>query len=347
MGGEGKGILSFVARLTGIVCVPVFIAVAIYIAIDPFNVVHRHSLNEVVESDYFMNPHVMVNKGYMSIKSLEQRRDEGDVPDSFIFGASISCYYEVEYWKNIIKAVVMPQHFDSSDEGVGSLRRKIEFLLDEGYNLNNALIILDPHILEYETYGDAIWSMDYPGIAGWWTWPRWHYRFFSAFYDREFLTSYFPSAAGLGNKIYGRVDIFEHQPMVYDMYRNEESIPSWDTNIVQRPELFYAYRGLITSRVPHCSEPCRIDESKEKEYRNIARLLENTDYHVIVSPTLDCDTLSDRDSRLLTSIFGRERFHNFSGSMVEVALNDSNWYDNKHYRAPVARMLMDKAYGRW
>ena len=75
-------------------------------------------------------------------------------------------------------------------------------------------------------------------------------------------------------------------------------------------------------------------------------MLERADYRVVVSPTIDLDTLSRRDDNLLREIFGAERYHNLSVEMAHVALCDSNWYDSRHYRAPVAREIMDRVYRR-
>lgn len=343
-GDKHTSIRTFVMRALWIAGLPFVLCVFIYAMVDPFHVLRNQDILVEMDDDNYEEPHISVNKGFLSLLALDQRRDEGDIPDSFIFGASISCYYEVEYWQKLINSVIMPQHFDSANEGAGSMRMKIEYLKNNGYNLNNALIVLDPNTLQYTLTSPHLWSQDHPRIAGWWTWPRWHYNYIKAFYDFRFLAGYLPVVTNIGTISKTRVRIFEPQPMVYDSYRNEESIPAWDMEIRLRPELYYSYRNFPDCRVPHCSNDRRIDRSHEKEYRRIAQLLKETDYHVIVSPTIQCDTLSTRDSELLASIFGRERFHDFSSSMAQVALNDSNWYDRVHYRAPVARALMDKVY---
>lgn len=341
---KSKGILYFVLRTIGIAGAPLALCCIIYLLVDPFHVIRENTLITEIEDTDYETPHVTFNKGFMSLLALERRTIEGDTPDSFIFGASISCYYEVEYWQQLIKSVIMPQHFDSANEGAISLRRKIEYLKNNGYNINNALIVLSPSTVENALCGNGIWSQDHPRIAGWWTWPQWHYNFFKTFYDYRFLSGYLPVVSNADDKQFSKVRVFEPQPMIYDSYRNEESLPAWDQEIRLRPEVFYSYREFPTRRIPHCSKECRIDASRQSEYIRIAQLLRGTDYHVIVSPTIKCDTLSMRDRELLKSIFGRERFHDFSSSMAQVALSDSNWYDPVHYRAPVARSIMDKVY---
>ncbi len=165
-----------------------------------------------------------------------------------------------------------------------------------------------------------------------------------AFYDPDFLISYLPSLYTGTQYRYGFSEIFDRQPSIYDMYRNEESIPAWDEEIRRNPASFYALRCFPEVREPHCSNPGRIDDVREHEYRRVASLLKGTDYHVVATPTLDCDTLSLRDTQLLKDIFGTDRFHNMTSCMADVAMQDSNWYDTRHYRAPVARAIMDAVY---
>lgn len=337
------GVAAFIARGILILTLPVAVLASIYIWIDPFKVLTRYD-SDIVGNMIGDSLKLSVNKGMLSVQALERRIESGDIPDSFIFGASISCYYETDYWRGLVETGTMPMHFDSSSEGARSLRYKLEYLKSRKIDIRNALIVIDPLTIEGDITGGNIMSADPPGTAGWWTWPVWHARFFKAFYDPDFLASYIPSQLAGTRCRYGLHEIFDHQPSVYDMYRNEESIPEWDEDIRQSPDAFYAQRTFPGSRVPHCDNPCRIDRVREREYRRVAQLLEGSDYHVVASPTLRCDTLSRRDACLLAEIFGTGRFHDFTARMSYVAMQDSNWYDTRHYRAPVARAIMDAVY---
>lgn len=342
---NGSSIWSFVARAFLVAGVPVAIVIAIYLWVDPFYVV-GDDLLEAVESTSKSYSRLSVNKGLLSLSALDRRVESGDVPDSFIFGASISCYYEADYWMQYIPTSTTPMHFDSSSEGAESMRLKLEYLARSGVIIKHALIVIDPATIEYDLSGNSIMSADPPRVAGLSTWPRWHLRFFKAFYDPDFMITYLPGNV-VGSKCkYGRFNVFEPQPIVYDVYRNEESIPEWDEAIKSRPEMFYAYREMPEKRELHCSNEARIDKIRENEYRRIARLVKDADYHVIVSPMIDLDTLSGRDDALLREIFGADRYHNFTVEMANVALCDTNWYDCRHYRAPVARKIIDRVYRR-
>lgn len=342
-GSDNPGIVRFVLRALAVVALPLAVAVGIYVALDPYDVMRGNGMRLMTHRDPDM-PYLTANKGLVSVMSLEKRIAGGDTPDSFIFGASISCYYEVDYWMTLIDTDVTPLHLDSASEGARSLRLKLEYLRRMGIPVRNALIVLDPLTISSPLVGDDLMSIDHPHVAGRHTWLRWHYRYMSAFCDPDFLVSYLPARFAGSRHKYGHREIFERQPMVYDEYRNEESLPAWDADIRLHPELFYGYRRFPAGRVPHCADSCRVDAEREREYRLISSLLAGSDYHVVVTPMLDCDTLSRRDTELLCEIFGHDRCHNFTSSMAYVALADSNWYDTRHYRAPVAREVMDRIY---
>lgn len=334
---------SFLLRSFLMASVPVAVLVLIYIIVDPHGVVagQPHIVNcRKIE------PHstTSFNKGWLSLIALDRRVTEGTPPDSFIFGSSISCYYESDYWARFIDCASAPVHFDSAAEGATSLRCKIEYLKDNDFYIRNALIVLDPRVLELPLTGSGIASIDHPALAGWATWPRWLYVHFSAFYDPDFLMTYIPGALDLSSVTYGASPVFEPQPIVYDMQLNEESLPRWDHIIETCPGLFYArdeFDGLNRSTGPLID---RLDADRENEYRRIALLLRDTDYKVVVTPTLTHDTLSARDDRLLREIFGSHRYYNLTREMAGMTLDLTNWYDSRHYRATVTRKIIDRLY---
>ncbi|MDE7472364.1 MAG: hypothetical protein K2M68_02145 [Muribaculaceae bacterium] len=340
---QPKGILHFVTRTLLVVLPPVILIVGLYLLVDPYEVVHGYKI-ESFDIDPYNTPRLYRNKGLISLKAIERRVVEGDTPDSYIFGSSISCYYEVDYWNRYIGSHTTPIHFDSPSEGAASMLRKLQYLHNRGIPVNHALIVLDPIAISHQLSGDHIINLDPPGIAGPESLPRWHYAYLRTFTSPDFLISYLPYLYSGHYNRYGPHSVFEVQPMHYDVYRNEESIPQWDSIIRTTPRQFYADGRLPDVRRFHCSDTARVDTQREHYYRAIARQLSDCDYHVVVSPTIDLDTLSNRDCRLLAEIFGHERFHDFSVGMAHIALTDTNWYDRRHYRAPSARLIIDSIY---
>lgn len=341
---HNNNISHFVARVLAAVLPPVLLVVGLYLLIDPYRVV-KGEIPDSFIVDPYNHPTLYRNKGLMSLKALERRVGEGDTPDSFVFGSSISCYYDVDYWNKYIGSSTVPFHFDSSHEGAASLLKKIQYIKNHGIDIKHALIVLDPLAISHPLQGDNIVNLDPPAIdAKPWSQPAWQYSYLRTATSTDFLINYLPYLYDGRYNQNGRHALFEVQPMHYDVYRNEESIPLWDSIIRLRPEIFYTARRLPAVRELHCADSARIDDERERYYRVIADELSSSDYQVVISPTIERDTLSSRDRRLLADIFGHDRFHDFSVSMSHIALADSNWYDSRHYRAPAARMIIDSIY---
>lgn len=332
----------FVVKMAMIAIVPILLFVGWYVVDDPYYVLRNsHRLPDL------MNPpqgRTDFNKGLVSLEALKRRVAEGDVPDSFILGASISCYYEVDEWAKYIDTNTTPMHFDSASEGAGSMLRKLDYLHNNGIKVKNVLIILSPFSIEFPLTGDHILSADPPEMAGLPNEIYWYYINFKSFSDIVFLNSYVPAVVSGQYDNHGYNFVFEEQPMVYDPYRNEETIPQWDKEILQQPELFSRTHHLPVEKHLHCSNTHRVDRAREKVFREIAHRLRNIHYHVIVAPTSDLDTLSAADDSLLRSIFGPRRFHNFTASMAREAADNSNWYDRLHYRSTMTRPILRNVY---
>lgn len=338
-----KTIGSFVFRALAAVMPPLILLVAAYAILDPFGVLRGDTRQQLRDNDVGIG-RLQTNKGLISLAALDERVAQGDIPDTFIFGSSISCYYRADTLRALTGTPTMPLHFDSSDEGVGSLRLKLEYLRRKGIEVKQALVVTDPISVMRPVTGEQTYSAEPPAIAGPAGSLKWHSIFFNTFCDFSFLQSYLPWLVTGDPVEYSGYHIFESQPYVYDLYRNEESIPQWDAEIKERPDSFYAVHELPAVRRFHCSDEARIDAAHERELRLIRELLNGSDYHIVVSPTITLDTLSRRDDALMREIFGEKRYHNYSAAMDGIALNDSNWYDSRHYREPAATAILRRVY---
>lgn len=342
---QNRSVVHFIIRTVLVALPPLLLLGAAYVAADPFKLVwHYDRYFPALPSE----PALHVHKGMVSVNNLEAY-DSAAHFDSFIFGSSISCYYRTADWLRHLPAGASPTHMDSSSEGTLSMRRKVEWLDRNGVPMRNALIVLDPLVMESPRSGSDFLSMDPPAIAGVHTLPLWHATFFHTFTNGSFLWPYLIwKWTGRRIALDGNT-IFERQPIAYVPGINEESIPAWDDSIARFPEEFYSLHRLIPpdERTPRCSRGRRIDAAREADLREIASVLRRRGCStmVVVSPNIHRDSLSAADDALLRDIFGPDRVKNFSGSLSAIALKDSNFYDNVHYRPAVARALMDEAYG--
>ena len=345
MKNKHRDVFYFLERFLLISIVPIGLIVLLYIIEDPYSVIREEPIGSF---DYSRGsePRLSFNKSMLSVNALKKRLIDGDIPDSFIFGSSISCYYEVDYWNKYINSSTTPFHFDSSMEGAASLLLKIKYLKHQNIEIKNALIIIDVIALTHPISGNSIMTMDYPELSSSVDWIKWHYSFFSSSIDLNFLVNYLPSK--FTNKISHKnhTSIFESQPICYDCYRNEESLPMWNLIAELRPEIYFTSAPGLKPTYYIGNDCMVIDNKRESLFRAIAKELEGVNYHIVATPTRDKLTLSEQDHLLLDSIFSTDRFHDYTQSMSYVADDAVNWYDRRHYRANVARLVMDDVYNK-
>ena len=330
-----------------LVALPVLVPLlAAYLIADPFKVIYAHD-------DYFPNPaavglRVSVNKGMATVRNYERQVAQGRNYNAFIFGSSISCYYSPEEWAEILGADARPYHFDSSSETLVQMGQKAEYLHNRGSEIKYALVVLDPWIMLGRDE-DSPFSINPPEVQ-----PslahimKFHYTFFRASMNADFLKSYIYSIfAGEPLEI-GRNKVFEDQPIVYDSLTNHKSVPLWDSIIAQDPAGFYAAHPLMPS--PATSEQAAeaIDNKSHLALEAMARIFaaDGTDYEVIIGPNRRKLTLNDKDLHKLQTIFGASHVHDFSRIWVNELEADTMLYDNVHYRPVFASRLLHAAYDR-
>ncbi|MDE6304446.1 MAG: hypothetical protein K2M01_06435, partial [Paramuribaculum sp.] len=175
---------------------------------------------------------------------------------------------------------------------------------------------------------------------------KFHYTFFRAATNADFLKSMiYADITGRPDNI-GHNPIFESQPIVYDRYLNQESIPQWDSIIAADPEQFYYAHPLIAPTDTVTVSAPVLTETKIKALTTIAQNFSDcsTDCRIIISPNRRGVSLSPADLRILQNLFGADRVFDFSASHAHYLRTDSLLYDNTHYRSPFASLLMRSAY---
>lgn len=338
-----KSIIIFTIRTVLTALPPLFFAIGIYIWLDPFGILDIGKSPSVPSYGITSG-----NKGIVSMRAIENGYDKYSY-DSFIFGSSISIAYPANEWKKYLPTGASPVHFDSSNEGAGSLKRKIQWLERKNIAICNAIIILSPKILEAPLVGTYIPYIDPPGIApGIFHTLDWHYKYFKGFASRDFYISYLPYI--INGKPIERTGswIFEKQPIVYNSVLNEETLPEWEHLIDTNPDRFYQHHKLPdTSQItPHCSNLHRLTPDKISAYKEIAHIFnaQGTDFRIIIGPELDCDTISISDLRILKNIFGADNVYNFSTPSSGIIPDYTDFIDARHYRPRLAKKILERTY---
>ncbi len=351
-----KSILRFLLRSLMVISIGLIIPIVWYVVADPFKVLRHYDC-------YFPDPseciaRIGLNKGMVTLTNFNDRRVEGHEYDSFIFGSSISIYYDSMNWAELVeksmadsigigkKPTVSPYHFDSSSETLMSMARKIRYLDKEGIHIRHALLVLDPIIMASNASEGPAY-LDPPQLHdSFWETVKYHYTFFRAASNADFFKSYIPSKIKKVPFENGHNLIFESQPIEYDKYHNQETIPSWDSIISVDHRMFYRKHPLMDS-------PTKLSESRPiliaerlKALESIKNVFDrqSTDYRIIIGPNRSKVTLNPADLKSLQSIFSPERVYDFSASLAYLLEADTMLYDNTHYRPPMAELMMKKVY---
>lgn len=345
-----KSILAFMLRFFAVVTPVVAVAVAWYAVTDPFMVLRSYA-------DYYPSPtdhplRVGLNKGMVTFNNLERRLATGERYNSFIFGSSISCYYDTGEWRLLLRRAgatdsIFPYHLDSSNESLEAMARKVDWLCRHDIPIRHALVVLDPVIMAQDG-GNSPAYLDPPALhASVFETAAYHYRFFRAATNADFLKSWIAGHAAGHAVNNGRNIIFEPQPIVYEARYNQESIPMWDAEIAANPGTFYTAHPLLTVGDTIAESPVAISPAKARALGRIAEVFrkDSTDYQIIIGPNRRKVALNPADHATLDSIFHPRRVHDLSRSMAPLLEADSALYDNTHYRPYIARKLMEQVYG--
>lgn len=345
MSRDTKNILRFILKVLLMMTPIVVPALLFYIIADPFKAVRQY---EVYYPAPDVNPvRVGLNKGVVTIADYKQRTAIGHRYDSFIFGSSISCFYDADEWKRCLgdeSAEVF--HFDSSGESIEQMSQKVNFLDKSGAKLRHALVVLDPIIMGNATPDGPAFVSPPEFNPSLWHWAKYHYTFFRASTNADFFKNYLPAL------VYGRPfdiahnQLFETQPIVYNPLRNQESLPAWDKMISENPDSFYVDHPLIDSPDTLSVSASIIDDNKKRYLQLIASVFEkhHTDFRIVVGANRRMITLNPADKATLESVFGRDRVYDLSRSMAPFLKADTMLYDNTHYRPTLATMIMHEVY---
>lgn len=347
MKGVSRSILMFMLKAVAVVSPVVAIAMGWYVATDPYKVLRRY--NAYLPDPRECPVRVGINKGLITVTNYEQRVAEGRRYNAFIFGSSVSCYYDARLWAQMADTTggASAYHFDSSGETLSELADKVEYLDGIGQPIEYALIVLDPIVMRSDDISSPA-TINPPQLhRNFVEYLRYHYTFFRAAVNADFFKSWIPYKVTGKEWANGRNLVFEPQPIVYDPEVNEESIPQWDSIIAVNPDEFYARYPLAESPESVAENDVVLTRAKVMALRRVADVFsrQETDYQIIIGPNRLKVAINGEDLAVLRRIFKSSRVHDFSEEMAKELEGDTLLYDNTHYRAVFATELMRRVYG--
>lgn len=343
---ERRSILRFALKACLMVASVVVPALVYYAMVDPFKSVKHYDC-------YFDSPdaepfRVGLNKGMVTVRNYEHQLEQGSKYNAFIFGSSISIYYDAEEWAQLLGADAKPYHFDASAETLEHMADKVEYLHRRGQAIKYALVVLDPLVMDSPNT-DKISDLNPPELSrNPLYWVKFHYLIFRAATNVNFLRSWLPARLCGTLHEYGSHPVFNPEPIIYDPLTNSERMPEWDRLICENPAAYARIRRIVPAPDSATVSAPILTPSRLEALRRVAAVFDaqGTDYQIIIGPNRMKVTLSPSDLPHFRRIFAPTRIHNHTHLYTPLTTTDTLLYDRTHYRPPFARQLLHLTYPR-
>lgn len=340
--GKQKGIRKFVGR-TLLALMPVAAFLALYIAVDPFKVVHSYDGISIAPGETLER---MPNKRYVAVEGLKYYNPTQHY-DSFIFGSSISSNFTAAAWAKHLPDSASIYHFTAGAETLSGIRDELRYLIDHDIPVRHALMIMEEEMFTRPKRYEEMPFVPHYDVSPAITKLHFHRLHFNAFRDPYiFLYKLWPTQR-LADKLVADGKM-SNIPSGRDEITNEDSSRGLDSVILADPETYYGDRMWLVEMVPTPDpKPLSIDDEAQQTLREIAGLLNshNIDYVVIVPPQFRKSALSTIDHAVLCEIMGDERVNDFSGD-DELIHDLYSYYDGVHILTHRCSQLIDRCYTR-
>lgn len=323
---------------------PVAAFVALYLALDPFRVVHPYDGVSIAPGDTLER---IPNKRYVAIEGLKHYNPEHHF-DSFIFGSSISSNFQASAWQRHLPDSASIYHFTAGAETLIGIRDELRYLIDHGYPVRHALLVMEQEMFHRPTrYGELPYVAHYD-VSPQVSWLKFHTTHFNAFRDPYmFLYNVWPSSWVVDRLLEdGKMTRI---PDGRDEVHNEDSSLQTDSIVLSNPQRYFdEERPWLVHMSPYPNPlPIDIDKNVAPVLREIAAMLHEhgTDYVVIVPPRFRCQPLSSLDHVALCDIMGADHVHDYSADSV--LIHDlHSYYDGVHLLTHRCTELINRSYER-
>ena len=332
---EKKQLNRFVKR-TILACVPLFVLIALYFLLDPFNVIGPFN-----PMDKMGEKSASFSRSHQSVEAYLNNRDSVGF-NAFIFGSSRAIYYPVATLQRLLPADARAMHMDAAWETLEGMLDKIELIQSRGDRIKYAILEFHADQFADSAHIEVPYRQDYR-LRHAYSLPEYHYRYFMSMLNTDFLKAYLPYLfTGRINEGYDNV-VFESKMQGYDPITNEYDYRNFDSEIDTDSTDYFARRAKFyqPSMTDSVVAPLTPDRWALLSLIQSRLAADSADYHVILGPTFYRHMTPPADIQRLRDIFGADRVHDFQHLGVE---SQANFYDSIHYRYFIADSIMSKIY---
>ncbi len=303
---------------------PLFILIGIYIYNDPFKVIyHFNAYFDPSDSAYFE-----LDDDYISTQTLIQNNPEYKY-DSYIFGSSRSDNYLVSEWQKHIKGGNC-YHFNSAYETLYGVEKKLLFLKEHHFALNNALFIYDNELLAKTENEKGPIRLKHPALSGM-SWFEFQGEFLKYFFDKDFLFAWLDLRfSGHLKKYMAEQNIMGLDQFNYKAASNEFLQSAIEQKLITDSNEFYASRKHIfyeRDTAVHYTEKA-IGKKQLQLLRSIKEILDenHASYKIVINPLYNQAKMDTTDLKTLQEIFSEEHVCDYSGKN-QIASNIYNYFE--------------------
>jgi len=296
--------------------------------------------------DYYANQKVVLNREMICTKTFNHYNSDIKF-NSFIFGNSRSQAYKCKKWAKHLTPNAIPFHFDASAENIWGILKKIEYLDQNGSDIDNVLIVLDRKTLSTTTSSDGHLFIAMPSVSKL-SKMKYYFTYLEASLNIKFLLAYTDYTIFKTHREYMGHLINSSK---YDDKVNEVNCDIWygyDEHIKNDSLGYYnelIKKGIFHQRLPNKEIICNITSEEVMQLKKIKELFtkHNTNYRIVVSPIYTQIPLEQQQLNLLNEIFEEKYVSDFSGKN-KFTEPTSNYYEESHYKPYVANEIMEVIY---
>lgn len=329
----------FLLHILLVLIIPITILLAVYLITDPYKTLRPFSL------DYFDE----TNRDYLSSELFLHNIDDQHY-DSYIFGSSRGCGINTYHWLKYLPEGSKQFLFQGWGETLTGIEQKITYIDEHGYDLKNAIILIDiPGTFNEQQLPNAALSIKHPDFS------HQSYFHFQSILFYDYLQKPSQWVRSVSRCFKHNTPIIGFDPISNDWDgQNKESdlnIPPQKDSLNQCSAIS---KSVFLKEIADIDKSCNytekpiIDDSFKSQLQHIKEIFlrHNTDYRIVITPAY-CylnPSCNPQDMDVLVQIFGTERVYDYSGKN-ELTTDYNNFTDPNHFGLFVGWQMVEDIYG--
>ena len=320
------------------IAIPILLLLGVYLITDPYKTIRPFSL------EYFDD----TNRDYLSSELFLMNYPVQQY-DSYILGSSKCGGINTYHWKNYLPEGSNQFLFQAWGETITGIEQKLNYIDEQGYRINNALILIDiPDSFAKDQTPTKAMSIKHPIFSHQ---SRWEFECV-LFYDFiQKPSQWIKAVLGYKNKT---IPFVGFDPVSNDWdgsnrYRDLTVPPQKDSLKNCSQIVRQAFLKEIQKSNPEdvLVSPALINEQFKNQLEHIKTIFEkqNTQYRIVISPSF-CYTnpqINEDDLRILNQVFGSDLVFDYSG-YNDLTSDYNNFSDPNHFGLYVGWNVIDHIY---